>query len=190
MAELVQVPELITTSRLELRIPKVGDTAAVTRLVVESQAELRPWLPWSEGNYTAAGAEASIRQAIADFVTLRDFRYHVFGRAGGQLVGATGLHRVRWDVPRFEIGYWVATEFAGRGYTTEAVWALTRVAFEELGAKRVEIRCDDRNLASSAVAEKCGYELEGILRNFEPGPDGTLRNMRIYARTGYEPEVE
>lgn len=81
----------------------------------------------------------------------------------------------------FEIGYWCCLPHQGCGYVTEAVRALTRVGFEQMGANRIEIRCDPRNARSRHVAERAGYKLEAELRHEQVGPDGALRNTLIYA---------
>ena len=87
-----------------------------------------------------------------------------------------------WETPRTEIGYWCRTTRAGRGYVSEAVAAVARYAHENLRAVRVEIVTDEANLASRRVAERCGFELEGVLRHERRAPDGSLRNTCIYAR--------
>jgi RimJ/RimL family protein N-acetyltransferase len=91
------------------------------------------------------------------------------------------LQGIDWEVPKFEIGYWCRTRFTGHGYTTEAVRGITAFAFEALGARRVEIRCDSRNLPSARVAERAGFRLEGELRNNEIATDRGLRDTLIYA---------
>lgn len=181
MNPLPDVPETITTDRLELRAPDLGHVGQITEAVQASLPELKPWMPWATDDYDEQGCEASVREAIAAFVLKRDLRYHIFERSTGEFVGSTGLHRIRWNVPRFEIGYWLASSRTGRGYTTEAVRALTRLAFEGLRAKRVEIRCDDRNEASAAVALRCGFSFDGVLRNYTIGVDGSPRHERIYS---------
>lgn len=183
MPTLPHIPDLISTERLELRAPELGHVAELTRAVRESLPELQVYMPWATDDYDEAGCEASMRNAIADFVTKRDLRYHIFEKVTGRLIGSTGFHRIRWEVPRLEIGYWLASSRTGNGFTTEAAAALTRVAFEQLGANRVEICCDDRNLASAAVAVKCGYSLDAVLHNNSRGVDGTLRHTRVYSRT-------
>ena len=83
---------------------------------------------------------------------------------------------------RFEIGYWVRKSAQGQGYVSEVVAALARMAFEELQARRVEIRMDVNNARSRVVAERCGFELEGILRRDALTVDGEPRDTCVYAR--------
>ncbi len=65
---------------------------------------------------------------------------------------------------------------------------LTRTAFEQLGANRVEIRCDVRNVRSRRVAERCGYVLEGTMRRDALATDGRLRDTLVFSlvREEYE----
>ncbi len=91
------------------------------------------------------------------------------------------MHRIDWDVPRFEIGYWVRTSLQGQGYITEAVNGISKFAFEQLKAERMEIRCDARNERSAAVARRAGYTLEAKLRRESRAPDGSLRDTLIFA---------
>jgi RimJ/RimL family protein N-acetyltransferase len=93
------------------------------------------------------------------------------------------MHHIEWSVPRFEIGYWCRTSLAGRGYIREAVTALTWMAFETLGAARVEVRMDTQNERSWRVAERLGFQLEGVLRSDARANDGQLRDTRVYALT-------
>lgn len=66
---------------------------------------------------------------------------------------------------------------------TEAVLAVTGLAFERLQARRVEVRMDDTNERSSRVAERCGFALEGILRSDTLATSGEPRDTRVYALT-------
>jgi RimJ/RimL family protein N-acetyltransferase len=86
-------------------------------------------------------------------------------------------------VPKFEIGYWCRTGFTGRGYITEAVLGIGAFAFETLGAKRVEIRCDSRNHPSVRVAQRAGFRPEGEFHNNEVGTDRSAKDTLIFAVT-------
>jgi RimJ/RimL family protein N-acetyltransferase len=65
---------------------------------------------------------------------------------------------------------------------TEAVRLLTDFALNELGAKRVEIQCDERNAHSANVARRLGYVQEGRLRNDFQSPDGEVRTTLVFSR--------
>jgi hypothetical protein len=99
-----------------------------------------------------------------------------------RLVASVGLHRTDWTLPKTEVGYWVRTTEAGKGYGTEAVLALTDWALGSLKARRVELVTDEANYGSRRLAERCGFTLEGVLRNTMQSPDGQIRNSCVYAR--------
>ena len=52
-----------------------------------------------------------------------------------------------------------------------------------LRARRIECFTDADNLPSRRLAERCGFVLEGIMRNERVEPNGTLRNTCLYAVT-------
>lgn len=185
-AILRDVPERIETSRLILAVPRVGDGELVCEAALESLEELQPWMPWVHPPPTIETSEESVRRAVAAFIERRDLRYHLWSKDDGRFVGGTGLHHIDWSVPRFEVGYWVRSSAARRGYASEAVRALAHAAFESLAALRVEIRCDTRNDRSGRVAERAGFEMEACLRSDARAPDGTLRDTLIFARVRRE----
>jgi len=183
---LIDVAERIATERLVLRVPRAGDGKTVNDAIVASHAELAPWMPWAGTLPTVEESEAHCRRQQARFILREDFVFFMFARGPGgeegELLGATGLHRIDWTVRKFEIGYWRRTGCAGRGYVTEAVRAIARLAFDSLDARRVEIRMDDNNAPSWRVAERAGFTLEALLRFDSVTPSGEPRSTRIYAR--------
>ncbi|WP_310387489.1 GNAT family protein [Roseateles sp.] len=183
---LIEVPETLETERLLLAAPRPGIGPALAVAIAESLVQLSPWMPWAQQAPSFEDSEAVARRMCADFIARRDLSYQIYDRAveGRRLLGGCGLHRLDWEVRRFEIGYWIRSSAQGEGYVSEAVLALTRMAFEQLRARRVEIRMDDVNLRSRAVAERCGFELEGILRRDSLTPAGEPRNTCVYARIG------
>ena len=61
-----------------------------------------------------------------------------------------------------EIGYGVLPEYEGKGYTTEAVQAMTQWAFSNDGVMFVEAETEAENKASQRILEKCGFTPDGI----------------------------
>ena len=179
---LLDFPESFDTERLTIRAPRLGDGAELNAAIRDSLAELKPWMPWAQALPSVEDSEVNIRKAVALFLTREDLRLLLFLKGTGTLVGSSGLHRIDWTVPRFEIGYWGRTPYAGRGLITEAVGGITAFAREKLGAHRVEIRLADANVRSWRVAERAGFGLEAVLRHDRRLPDGRLDYTRIYAK--------
>jgi RimJ/RimL family protein N-acetyltransferase len=63
----------------------------------------------------------------------------------------------------------------------EAVRLATKLAFETLRANRVMIRCDVANQRSANVARRCGFVLEGTLRNDTVLPPRRLFDSLVFA---------
>jgi RimJ/RimL family protein N-acetyltransferase len=80
-----------------------------------------------------------------------------------------------------ELGYTVAPAARGRGVATAAVAALTRWAFEERALVRLTLVVEVANVASTRVAERCGYVMEGVRRNAYVKP-GRRADTAVYAR--------
>ena len=177
----LNIPESIETGRMILRAAKSNDGPEAFEAVKESAAELKPWMPWVHPEPTLEGSVEFHAQAQAKWYSrdMLDFQWR--DKVTGKLIGKGGFHTPVWDVPKFEIGYWIRTSMSGNGYCTEAVRALIAFADRELGAIRLEICSDPRNQKSRNVAERCGFMLEGILRKNMRDPYGGLRDSCMYA---------
>ncbi len=185
---LEDVAERIETERLILRVARGDDAAALNAAVCESLDDLRDCMPWAQTAPSLAQSNADCRRIQAKFLLREDLAMFMFARhadgSEGDFVGGTGLHRISWIVRRFELGYWCRTSAQGKGYVTEAAQALTRFAFDQLRARRVEVRMDDSNERSWKVAQRAGFVFEGVLRSNSLNPLGVARDTRVYALTG------
>lgn len=181
---LIDVPTRFETSRLVLRSFRTGDGAVLHEALVESIAELRRFLwflPWVSEEQTTESAEIRCRRCEANFLARSDLPFMAFEKSTGRLIGSVGLHRIDWNLPKTEVGYWIRTSSSGNGYAAEGVQALVAWALSELRAQRIELVTDDINIASRKVAERCGFKLEGILHNVLRDPEGNLRHSCVYA---------
>lgn len=176
------VPEQFETERLLIRAPQPGDGKVINDAIRESLDNLRPWMPWARVVPSVAESETFAREAALRFRNREDLALHFFRKSDGLYLGGSGLHNIAWDVPRFEIGYWIRTSAQGRGYVTEVVNGIAEMAFDKLDAVRLEIRCDARNERSAAVALRAGFTLEARLHNESRAPDGALRDTLIFVR--------
>lgn len=180
---LFDFPSKFYTERLFIRMPMPGDGQAVFQAINESIEDLRPWMAFAQENQNEETVEINIRKSYAEFLQREDLRLHIFLKDTGEFIGSSGLHRINWNIPKFEIGYWINSRFSKKGYMKEAVEGIVNFALDELRAKRLEIRCDPKNIRSRAIPEKLGFKLEGILENDKLTADGLgLRDTCIYAK--------
>jgi RimJ/RimL family protein N-acetyltransferase len=176
-----ELPESIESERLLIRVARPGDGLLFNAAIVESHAELAPWLGWVTPLPTPAASETACRRAHARFLLNEDLMALFVLKDGGVLVGGSGLHRVDWTLRHFEVGYWGRTGWTGRGLVTEGVRALAEHALQTLRATRVHLTTDVRNVASWRLAERAGFMHEGTLRNERRDLQGRLRDTRVYA---------
>ncbi|WP_437943824.1 GNAT family N-acetyltransferase [Sorangium sp. So ce281] len=179
-------PDRILTARLTLRAWRPEDALLIREAIDTSLAHLRPWMPWAAHEPSSMEATTALLEKFRDdFTEGRDFHYGIFMRDERDVLGGTGLHP-RIGPGALEIGYWLRATATRCGYATEAVAGLTRVALEELGVSRVEIRCDPRNTASAAVPRRLGYRHVTTLEANTLTPAGEPRDTMVWAQTAAE----
>jgi RimJ/RimL family protein N-acetyltransferase len=88
--------------------------------------------------------------------------FAVVDRATDRPVGVANLMANVPEHLRIELGnIWYGPVVQGAGVNTEATWLLLRHVFG-LGYRRVEWKCDSRNVRSRAAALRMGFRFEGI----------------------------
>ncbi len=184
--KIIAMADELTTARTIIRPYQPADAEALYQTVAASREHIARWMPWAHEHTSADYARDLIARFQQQWRLGQDFAYGVFAReangASGALLGGLGLHPRQWDVPSFEIGYWLAAEAEGHGYITEAATALVNYTLRELGALRIEIRCDARNTRSAAVARRLGFTQEALLHKERRAADGSLRDTLIFAQ--------
>jgi ribosomal-protein-alanine N-acetyltransferase len=151
-----------------LRAPEARDYQEWAALREASRAFLTPWEPtWAQDETSRGSYRYKLRRYAED---TRDDKAHalfVFREEDHALVGGVTLSNIRRGVSQTaSLGYWAGKSFAGRGYTTAAVRAIVRYAFEDLDLHRVEAACQPDNIASRRVLEKAGFNQEGRARAY------------------------
>ena len=156
---LLDLPVPIQTQRLVIRPIMANDGNLINDAILESFDQFQEFLPWAKENPPSPEeSEITAREMYADYILRNQMSCVVF--ENNILVGMCGFVAFKWKIPLGEIGYWTRKSAQGKGYTQEAVNALTYYGFQKIGLRKIIIRCDEENLASGQVAQKCGYTLE------------------------------
>ena len=93
------------------------------------------------------------------------FFYAVVEHGTARRVGMCSFMSIAPEMQRIEIGHiWYAPPLHGSGISVEVAWMLLSEAFERLGYRRVEWKCNALNERSRRAALKLGFVFEGVFR--------------------------
>jgi RimJ/RimL family protein N-acetyltransferase len=183
---LLDIPAQLETERLILRPYRSGDGQAYYEMCLRNKDHL---LAYESDNpvhriHTPEEAEILVRQFSAEWISRDAFFLGVWDRSNPTtFVAQIYIGVVTWELPEFILGYFVDEEHEGQGFVTEAVKAALKFAFLSLQAYRVRLCCNDTNVRSYQVAERCGFVREGHLRQTQKRvmfPDGSFSGEYIY----------
>ncbi|GAA1356073.1 GNAT family N-acetyltransferase [Streptomyces beijiangensis] len=161
--------EILTFDQVELRRWRASDLGTLDRVVVESLAHLRPWMPWA-ASYDSDTTAGYLDRAEKDWESGEAYNYAI--TTAGSVIGSCSLMR-RIGPGGLEIGYWLHPGWTGRGLVTMAARALLRQGFELAETDRIEIHHDEANQASGAVPRRLGFtEVERLLVPEGPATSG------------------
>jgi ribosomal-protein-serine acetyltransferase len=168
----MELPTTIDAGDLVLRHWEPGWAEVAAAAVQASLPELMAFMPWATAEYDVDAARGYIATTAEQWEKGEGFDYAIFTPTG-DLIGSCSL-MTRMGPGTLEIGYWIHSAHAGRGYATQAATALARVGLSQPGIERVLIRHDAANPASGAVAAKAGFtEVERTEREPKaPGESG------------------
>ncbi len=148
---------------ISIRPCEAGDGAAIYDAVMESFAELHPFMPWCTESYTLEVSNAWTAQQEAAFRARTTFEFIITDDTG-TLLGLCGLNQLDALNHRANLGYWVRTSATRRGIATSTVRQLVQWGFSQTSLIRLEVVIAVENVASVRVAEKPGAVREGVLR--------------------------
>jgi len=152
----------LRNGELLLRPLVASDARALFGLIDGERDRLGRWLPWVEDARTEKDSARFILDATEE---RRRRRSMVLGLlVEGTLAGTVGLHYLEWYDRSAELGYWIGSDAEGRGYVTRAARCVLAFAFGEVGLNRIVVRCAVGNQRSRRVAERLGFQREGLLR--------------------------
>jgi len=178
---LIPVFDELRDEQVIVRPHREEDAQAMFEAMEEAREYIRPWLSFADAHQTVEEARDWIIQSMASWLLREGLMVGIWDAKTQHYIGGSWINPHNWELGYFELGYWLRPSAAGHGYMTAVVKLLTDYAFKVWNANRVEIRCDERNKRSIAVATRLGFTYEGRLRNVERAFDGHLRNMLIFA---------
>ena len=140
------------------------------------------WKLW----YTAVPSPDAVMDYLTNALTRRDelgaMPFIVRRKSDKKIVGSTRFFNIDEKNRRLEIGHtWYSQSVQRTGLNTEAKLLLLQHAFEKLDCIAVEFRTHWFNFDSRAALARLGAKQDGVLRNHQVSPDGTLRDTVVFS---------
>jgi RimJ/RimL family protein N-acetyltransferase len=114
--------------------------------------------------YTGTDGRAFLERSAQSWIDGNAAGFAILDPSGKQLLGSIGV--VFHEQSAASVGYWVARDARGRGIATRALRLVAGWALQSLGVERLELVTDPDNTSSQRVAEKAGFQREGLLRRY------------------------
>ncbi|MFC4160830.1 GNAT family N-acetyltransferase [Chitinimonas lacunae] len=145
------------------RLNDVDGYFSASRASVETVGR---WLSWLHRDYARHEAEQWVAACVLGWgEPERPFNFVIEEVASQRLLGGLSVKVISNPAKRLgNIGFWVRSDTTGRGVATMATRLAVEFGFDTLQLPRLEIGAAVDNLASRRVAEKAGFQFEGVLR--------------------------
>jgi len=156
---------------ISMRLVEPHRAPEIYALVQEHRDYLQQWLPWPNPIQSLEDCYRSIDQLLIEFANRKSLVLSIM--QGDQIIGGTGWNHWQtgadygstYERGSADIGYWLLPGHQGKGIVSACVCTLTAMGFEEYGMFRLTIRAEPENERSKAVARRCGYVEEGVMRH-------------------------
>lgn len=150
----------LETDRLILRPFKKEDARRIRDLANDKKITSILGLPYP---YELKHAEEWIATHREQLTNGTEYPLKIIDKQSNDIIGTITI-RVDKINHKGELGYWIGSQFWGRGFATEAAKKMIDFGFNELNLNKVWALALTRNIASKMVLEKAGLQQEGTLR--------------------------
>jgi len=148
-------------------------------LVVRNKAWLQKAMEWPQ---YVTGVEETLKMAQGNYILHhRGYAKMFLIYQQEKMVGVISFNQIEPTNKTAYIGYWLDEGAQGQGIISQAVEAVIARYAGEGAVRRFVIKCIVTNEASNRVAQRCGFTLEGRLRQAE-FLNGEFHDQNIYAR--------
>jgi RimJ/RimL family protein N-acetyltransferase len=184
MPNAIAFPDTIDTERLVLRRYSSADAPGISELVEKNRDRLiRNFSQMAKGMSQVEEAIAFTEQKGEQWNARKGFCYGIWLKVSRQQIGQLQVKNVVWDVPSAELSYFISSSAQRQGFATEAITRILCLAFEQLDFKRMFVRIIPSNKESILLANKLGFEHEGLHRNEFRCGFGELHDVHYFSLT-------
>ncbi len=164
--QLLGLHSQIETDRLIIRKFEEGDGKGLFDLLERNNNRelLKEHVDEATDVQSLEDAEVRVRSLSADFISRTRFVVGIWSKETMEFIGNIWIEPNKWQVPSFEIGYYLDQGYTKKGLATEAVKRSMEFIFDELKAHKIILITRDTNERSYKLAERLNFVKEGHFR--------------------------
>ncbi|KAB2458526.1 GNAT family N-acetyltransferase [Bacillus cereus] len=156
----------IETKRLIIKPYQISDAKYLYKL--QKHPEIKRFMPSPDYSLEEIqdtilwSMEMNKKNTVSNIVK---FNLSIFEKSSQQYVGYCGLGPLDFELTSTELYYAVSYDKWGKGYATEATYALLQYAFLKLGLNCIVAVVFPKNKGSIKVVEKLGFQFKECIQN-------------------------
>ena len=175
-------PKQLFTKRLCIRPYSMDDAPMYFRAALQNERHLAKFERFNAlvNIQTLQDSRDTIQNFMNQWSEGKSYFLGLFNLDTGNWVGQIVFGPSNPKIPEYSIGYIADAFHEGKGYITEAMRAVLKVLFEDMGAHRIKSDCHENNQRSWRLLERCGFTREGHLRENKKNQDGSFHGDLLY----------
>jgi len=164
---------------IELKSLCLDQANGIYQLIENNRDYLGEWLIWVDKIKSVDDVEKMVQGWIEKREKGERIHFGIWYQ--NKLVGLAFFSSIEVNCRKGSIGYWLDSDYQGKGIMTGACKCLIEYGFNDLKLHRIEIHCASDNQKSRAIAKRLGFTEEGISRGSELVRGGKLVDNYNYA---------
>ncbi|WP_299680840.1 GNAT family N-acetyltransferase [uncultured Tenacibaculum sp.] len=164
-----------------IRLLTIEDAEIFFELIQNNKSRLEDFFAGTIKYTQTKESTLNYCRTIEDKIKLRTYYpYLIFKNE--KLIGFIDFKNIDWSIPKTELGAFIDVNFEGKGIITKSFITLLESVVKKHGFKKLFCRISQRNVRSIALAERCGFRLEGTISNDYRTTNGELIDLNYYGK--------
>ncbi|MDQ5983680.1 MAG: putative ribosomal N-acetyltransferase YdaF [Eubacteriales bacterium SKADARSKE-1] len=171
--------QIIETERLILREFNIDDAQQMFDNWAKDSENVK-YLSW-QSHKNISDTYEILERWINKYKNQNYYNWCITFKDTAQVIGGIDVNEIIELRSTCEIGYVLSKNYWNKGIMTEALRAVMKYLFSEVGFNRIQLRHMTENPASARVMVKCRMKYEGTLRQYGVKNNGEWCDMAIYS---------
>jgi RimJ/RimL family protein N-acetyltransferase len=173
--------------KYEIRLIKKEDAFPYFQLIENNRPRLEDFIAGiASKTKNRTDTEIFMDEIIEKNTNRTYFPYIIIDTSNEKFVGFFDVKNIDWNIPKAEIGYFIDKNYTGKGLASNFLKTMISHYLNNLEFKKIVLRIHKENIPSIKVAENCGFEKEGIIKNDYKKMNGEVVDMIYYGKTNQQ----